>query len=46
MVPYIEVHSIEIDGVTKKCHTYTTVKVIYGILLAMAIFYFISMLGI
>ena len=46
VVPYIEVHSIEIDGVTKKCHTYTTVKVIYGILLAMAIFYFISMLGI
>ena len=46
VVPYIEVHSIEIDGVTKRCHTYTTVKVIYSFLLAMAIFYLGSTLGI
>lgn len=45
-VPYIEVHSIEIDGAVKKCHTHTTAKVVYGILLALAIFYVVSLLGI
>ncbi|MBE5821492.1 MAG: hypothetical protein E7311_02750 [Clostridiales bacterium] len=37
VVPYIEVRSIEIDGVVKKCHTYTTTKVVYGILMAIFI---------
>lgn len=45
-VPYIEVHSMEIDGVVKKCHTYTTTKVVYAILLAISVFYLVSMLGI
>lgn len=35
--PYIEVHSIEIDGETKKCHTYATGKIICWILLAISV---------
>lgn len=38
VVPYFEVRTIEIDGKVKKCHTYTATKVIYFILLAIAIF--------
>lgn len=46
VVPYIEVKSMEIDGVEKKCHTYTTAKVIYGILLVLSIAFLIYTLGI
>lgn len=35
--PYVEVHSIEIDGKIKKCHTYATAKIILAILLAVSI---------
>ena len=40
--PYVEVYSMEIDGKVKKCHTYTTTKVVYGILMVLSIFAFIS----
>ena len=46
VVPYIEVKSMEIDGIEKKCHTYTTAKVIYGILLVLSIAFLIYTLGI
>ena len=35
--PYVEVHSIEIDGKIKKCHTYATAKIICWILLAISV---------
>ena len=40
--PYVEVYSMEIDGKVKKCHTYTTTKVVYGILMVLSIFAFVS----
>lgn len=42
VVPYVEIHSFEVDGKTKKCHTYTTTKVIYCILLILSLFSLIS----
>lgn len=38
IVPYVELYSMEVDGKITKCHTYKTVKVIYYILLALAVF--------
>ncbi len=35
--PYVEIHSFEVDGKTKKCHTYTTTKVVYGILFVLSV---------
>lgn len=35
--PYVEVHSIEIDGKIKKCHTYATAKVLCWIMLAISV---------
>lgn len=32
LVPYVEIYSMEYDGIIKKCHTYTTTKVIYALL--------------
>ena len=37
-VPYMEIYSMEVDGQIKKCHTYTTTKVILYILMAISIF--------
>lgn len=37
VVPYVEIYSMEVDGKVKKCHTYKTVKVFYGILMIMAL---------
>ena len=36
-VPYVEIYSMEMDGKIKKCHTYTFNKVVYVILLVVAI---------
>ena len=36
-VPYVEVHSIEVEGKIKKCHTYKAVKIFYWILMILAI---------
>lgn len=46
IVPYIEVKSMEIDRVEKKCHTYTVTKVILGIFLVLAFACFIYTMGI
>ena len=40
--PYVEVYSMEIDGKVKKCHTYATSKVIYGILMVLSILAFVA----
>ena len=37
MVPYIEIYSMEIDGKTKKCHTYTFIRIIYYTILIASI---------
>lgn len=36
-VPYVELYSMEVDGKIKKCHTYTTLKVFYVILMVVFI---------
>ena len=36
-VPYIELYEFTVDGKTKKCHTYTTTKVFYGLLIVVGI---------
>ena len=36
-VPYVEIYSMEFDGQTKKCHTYTATKVFLYILMAISV---------
>ena len=36
--PYIEVKQFEVDGKIKKCHTYSTIRIVYLLLLALSIY--------